>query len=161
MEPTMDVSHAEQRALREAQSISGELAKTVRAFDALAERIINLAQSNGSRIERLEHEVARISGPDFYQATAQSLIADPKFAQLVAHAYEQMLLHTKKYIEGMTGKQFLNNREASKILGITAHALSNMRKRKEGPRWSGSGKWVRYQRSDVERWLRELPTTET
>jgi hypothetical protein len=33
-----------------------------------------------------------------------------------------------------------------------------MRKRGEGPQWSGTGKLIRYERLEVERWLRELPT---
>jgi hypothetical protein len=143
-------------------------ALAVRVSELILEQLnktVELAQKNGARIEKLEHELARILGPDFYRNTAHVLLGDPKYEQLVARGYQTMINHAtatfKKNVDGWLGKPFLDNREASKVLGITAHALSNMRKRKQGPRWSGSGKWVRYERHEIERWLRELPTTET
>jgi hypothetical protein len=36
-----------------------------------------------------------------------------------------------------------------------------MRSRGEGPRWSGHGKWTRYLRTDVLRWLSSLPTRQS
>jgi Helix-turn-helix domain len=158
----VDISETELKALaqRVAALIADALLDTI--AERCAERTIKLAQQNGERITRLEQAVVEISGPDFYRATAQTLLSDPKYEALVARGFEKMINHAsnafKKNIEGWLGKPFLTNQEAAKLIGIHPNQLSAMRKRGEGPPWSGTGKLIRYGRMEVEQWVRALPT---
>ncbi len=54
-------------------------------------------------------------------------------------------------------KPFLNSRECAELIGVTPEHLCAMRARGEGPTWSGAGKWVRYDRQVVHKWLANLP----
>ena len=44
------------------------------------------------------------------------------------------------------------------LLGVSPEHLCAMRAKGQGPQWSGDGKWIRYRRSEVIRWLDQLPT---
>jgi hypothetical protein len=52
---------------------------------------------------------------------------------------------------------FVRSSECAQILGVTPEHLCAMRGRGEGPSWSGTGRWVRYRRSDVLNWLATRP----
>ena len=54
-------------------------------------------------------------------------------------------------------KPFVNSKECAELLGVTPEHLCAMRARGEGPRWSGAGRWIRYDRSAVLQWLADLP----
>jgi len=56
---------------------------------------------------------------------------------------------------------FIRSTECAQILGITPEHLCAMRARREGPPWCGEGKWVRYERTAVHEWLRNLPRHST
>jgi hypothetical protein len=58
-------------------------------------------------------------------------------------------------------KPFINSKECAELLGVTPQHLCAMRARGEGPPWSGSGKWVRYQRAAALAWLANLPRERT
>jgi helix-turn-helix protein len=135
------------------------LAETI--MERCSTRTIELAQQNGDRITRLEQAVAHISGSDFYTQTAHILLSDPRYEALVARGFEKMINHAattiKRNVDGWLGKPFLTNQEAARLIGIHPHQLISMRKRGDGPKWSGTHKLIRYERVEVERWLRELP----
>lgn len=57
--------------------------------------------------------------------------------------------------------EFLSSRNCASLLGVTPEHLCSMRARGEGPPWSGEGKWVRYHRGQVLRWLSGLPRRTT
>ena len=54
-------------------------------------------------------------------------------------------------------KPFITSRECAELIGVTPEHLCAMRARGEGPRWSGTGKWTRYERRAVLIWLADLP----
>ena len=54
-------------------------------------------------------------------------------------------------------KPFITSKECADLVGITPEHLCAMRKRGEGPPWSGAGKWTRYERAAVLAWLTNLP----
>src|SRR4051812_15307289 len=54
---------------------------------------------------------------------------------------------------------FINSKACANLLGVSPEHLCAMRARGQGPPWSGEGKWIRYRRSEVIRWLDQLPTT--
>jgi hypothetical protein len=54
-------------------------------------------------------------------------------------------------------KPFLTSRECARLIAVTPEHLCAMRNRNEGPPWSGEGKWIRYERCTVFRWLSGLP----
>lgn len=166
----MEISESDLQALAERVSVlvTGHLAKTIciptiesltqETLDRISVQTIALARANGERIDRLEQTIAHMSAADAHQKTAEALLADPKFEQLLANAYERMLDSAKKRFDGWMGKRWLSSGETAKLIGITSQALSVMRKRHEGPPWHGKGKLLRYDRIEVERWLSELPT---
>jgi hypothetical protein len=53
-------------------------------------------------------------------------------------------------------KPFINSRECADLIGVTPEHLCSMRARGQGPPWSGSGKWIRYDRQAVLTWLAKL-----
>jgi predicted DNA-binding transcriptional regulator AlpA len=54
-------------------------------------------------------------------------------------------------------RRFLTNAEAAQRLGIQAETLSKMRSAKEGPQWTGSGHFTRYEVSAIDEWFAKLP----
>ena len=54
-------------------------------------------------------------------------------------------------------KPFLTSRECARLIAVTPEHLCAMRNRGQGPPWSGEGKWIRYERCLVLRWLSNLP----
>jgi hypothetical protein len=52
---------------------------------------------------------------------------------------------------------FVRSKECARLIEVTPEHLCAMRSRGEGPPWSGTGKWVRYERSAVLDWIRRLP----
>ena len=54
-------------------------------------------------------------------------------------------------------KPFLTSKECADLVGVTPEHLCAMRARGEGPPWSGTGKWTRYERRTVLTWLANLP----
>lgn len=54
-------------------------------------------------------------------------------------------------------KPFINSKECAELLGVTPEHLCAMRARGEGPPWSGTGKWTRYERRAAIAWLANLP----
>ena len=54
---------------------------------------------------------------------------------------------------------FINSKSCAELIGVSPEHLCAMRARGQGPPWSGEGKWIRYRRSAVIRWLDQLPTT--
>jgi hypothetical protein len=52
---------------------------------------------------------------------------------------------------------FVRSKECARLIEVTPEHLCAMRSRGEGPPWSGEGKWVRYERSAVFDWIRNLP----
>lgn len=69
------------------------LAERVSALIAESLRTIDLATKNGDRLERLEREVARISGVEFYRNTAKALLGDAGYRALVARGYAMFMTH--------------------------------------------------------------------
>lgn len=53
--------------------------------------------------------------------------------------------------------RFVRSSECAKLLDVTPEHLCAMRRRGEGPPWSGTGRWVRYRLADVLCWLASLP----
>jgi hypothetical protein len=86
----------------------------------------------------------------FYEAT----IAQAKVADLIELTVKTTL---DRVVAETAASQFLNSKDCAAMLGITPEYLCAMRARNEGPAWSGHGKWVRYERNNVVRWLRDLP----
>ena len=70
---------------------------------------------------------------------------------------DRLVEQTVARIERQTPKPFINSKECADLLGVTPEHLCAMRARGEGPPWSGSGKWVRYQRAAALTWLASLP----
>jgi hypothetical protein len=60
-------------------------------------------------------------------------------------------------IEGRALKPFITCKECAELIGVTPEHLCAMRARREGPPWSGAGKWTRYERRAVLTWLSNLP----
>ncbi|MET4455762.1 helix-turn-helix domain-containing protein [Bradyrhizobium sp. RT3b] len=58
----------------------------------------------------------------------------------------------------LESRPFINSKACAELLGVAPEHLCAMRSRGQGPPWSGDGKWIRYRRSDVIRWLSQLPT---
>lgn len=56
---------------------------------------------------------------------------------------------------------FINSKECAELLGVTPEHLCAMRARGDGPAWSGTGKWTRYERRAVLAWLTQLPREKT
>ena len=54
-------------------------------------------------------------------------------------------------------RPFLTSKECADLIGVTPEHLCAMRARGEGPPWSGTGKWTRYERRTVLTWLASLP----
>lgn len=57
-------------------------------------------------------------------------------------------------------KPFITSKECAQLIGVTPEYLCSMRARREGPPWSGAGKWTRYERGAVLTWLTNLPREE-
>ena len=64
-------------------------------------------------------------------------------------------------IEGSALKPFITCKECAELIGVTPEHLCAMRARGEGPPWSGTGKWTRYERGTVLAWLANLPRENT
>jgi len=56
--------------------------------------------------------------------------------------------------------RFLTTRELAEHLGVSVRTLYRWRKIGHGPRAIIRGKWVRYQTSDIEKWLEAAHTRE-
>ena len=54
-------------------------------------------------------------------------------------------------------KPFITCKECADLIEESPEHLCTMRTRREGPPWSGAGKWTRYERSAVLAWLANLP----
>jgi hypothetical protein len=54
-------------------------------------------------------------------------------------------------------RRFLTNAEAAQRLSIKPETLSKMRAAKEGPPWTGSGHFTRYEVSAIDEWFANLP----
>jgi|SRR5689334_23468913 len=52
---------------------------------------------------------------------------------------------------------FISSKQCARLLGVTPEHLCAMRARGEGPPWSGDGRWTRYERAAVLKWLADLP----
>lgn len=52
---------------------------------------------------------------------------------------------------------WLKSNRCADYIGVTPQHLSMMRANNTGPPWSGSGKWIRYERAAVDKWLRNNP----
>jgi hypothetical protein len=86
-------------------------------------------------------------------ASQDAVTSEAEFESLVARVVELTITR----INGPTLKPFLTSRECAELIGVTPVHLCAMRARGEGPPWSGSGKWVRYERNAVLNWLANLP----
>ena len=117
-----------------------------------------LVEALQKRIEDVARDVAALSTVDVFEKTAEALMESPRFQNTMAQITEMRLRNIAKDVDGWLGRPFLNNRDAAKLIGVTPVYLSAMRKDGKGPAWSGSGRWVRYERTVVEQWLRDLPT---
>jgi predicted DNA-binding transcriptional regulator AlpA len=56
----------------------------------------------------------------------------------------------------MSGK-FANEREVSVITGIAVKTLQRWRLLGQGPKWKRLGGAIRYDRADLEEWIRQCP----
>ena len=54
-------------------------------------------------------------------------------------------------------RPYLTSVECADLIGITPQHLCSMRAHKEGPPWSGNGRWIRFERNAVLNWLAALP----
>lgn len=136
----------------------------------MAESVVlaTLVEELQKRIEDVARDVAAVSKVaaqwqdrdtvDVFEKTAEALMESARFQDIMARITEMRFRNIAKDVDGWLGRPFLNNREAAKLIGITPTHLSAMRKDGKGPAWSGSGKWVRYERTVVEQWIRDLPT---
>lgn len=52
---------------------------------------------------------------------------------------------------------FMHSKACAQLIGVSPEHLCAMRARGEGPPWSGEGKWIRYERTAVLEWIRNLP----
>src|SRR5690242_800052 len=52
---------------------------------------------------------------------------------------------------------FISSKQCARLLGVTPEHLCAMRARGEGPSWTGDGRWTRYDRAAVLKWLAALP----
>jgi hypothetical protein len=127
-------------------------------------QLIKLVETLDSRVEAMGRDLAGLAAKAqlfetevHFNKVAEALLDSPRYRKLLEEHTETRLRAIAKNVDGWFGRPFLNNRETAKIIGVTPVHLSAMRKRGEGPKWSGSGKWVRYERAAVEGWLRDLP----
>ncbi len=58
-----------------------------------------------------------------------------------------------RHAQAAISEQLLTAKETAKILGIAHETLARWRAQKRGPRWTQTGRYIRYRRSDVEAWL--------
>lgn len=70
---------------------------------------------------------------------------------------DRLVEQTVARVERLARKPFLNSKECAELLGVTPEHLCAMRARGQGPRWSGGGKWTRYERRVAIDWLSNLP----
>jgi hypothetical protein len=70
---------------------------------------------------------------------------------------ERVVERTVARLEGALESPFISSRQCAGLLGVTPEHLCAMRARGEGPRWSGDGRWTRYERVAVLKWLGKLP----
>lgn len=52
---------------------------------------------------------------------------------------------------------YITSRMCAKLIRVSPEHLCAMRARHQGPNWSGEGKWIRYEREAVLKWLANLP----
>lgn len=83
-------------------------------------------------------------------------VADRKGSELEA-LIERIVERTLSQIGHLERTPFVNSTTCAELIGVTPEHLCAMRARAEGPPWSGTGKWIRYRRSDVLTWLASLP----
>lgn len=83
--------------------------------------------------------------------------AQPQLEMLI----ERIVETTLAKIGPAEDNPFINSKTCAELLGVSPEHLCAMRAKEQGPPWSGQGKWIRYQRSDVIRWIAQLPTTQT
>ncbi|MBR1236537.1 helix-turn-helix domain-containing protein [Bradyrhizobium sp. AUGA SZCCT0182] len=79
----------------------------------------------------------------------------PQFEALI----ERIVELTVTKVGAFESNPFINSKACAELLGVSSEHLCAMRARGQGPPWSGEGKWIRYRRSEVVRWLDQLPTT--
>ena len=72
-------------------------------------------------------------------------------------AIERIVASAIARIECGALKPFITSKECAQLIGVTPEYLCAMRARREGPPWSGAGKWTRYDRTVVLKWLANLP----
>lgn len=94
--------------------------------------------------------------PDFDLAHLP-LQADRSLSQLEA-LIERIVELTIAKVHAFEDNPFINNKTCAELLGVSPEHLCAMRAKGQGPQWSGDGKWIRYRRSEVIRWLDQLPT---
>lgn len=97
-----------------------------------------------------------------YLRAVQLVMADPKFVMLVGSAVHQTLHQFTERIETLLLTKepvLLTNQQAARLMRVSPKSLSEMRARGQGPKWSGRGKWVRYEPIEIVAWFRSLPKT--
>ena len=90
--------------------------------------------------------------------TSLPLVADQSFSKLEV-LIQRIVQRTLAHIDHLEQNLFINSKSCAELIGISPEHLCAMRARGEGPPWSGTGKWVRYRRTDTLSWLAQLPTT--
>ena len=56
--------------------------------------------------------------------------------------------------------ELLNQKQAARIAGLSPRTFEKMRYEDRGPKWRKIGRAVRYERKDLEDWLRSMPVVE-
>jgi hypothetical protein len=82
----------------------------------------------------------------------------PNLETLIARVVEITMARLE---DSVSHRPFLTSRECARLLAVTPEHLCAMRSRGEGPPWSGEGRWIRYERRAVLRWLSSLPRQNT
>ncbi len=70
---------------------------------------------------------------------------------------QRVVEQTLAQIDRVEAAPFINSATCAELIGVSPEHLCAMRARREGPPWSGQGKWIRYLRSDVLAWIAGLP----
>lgn len=86
--------------------------------------------------------------------------AQPRVDASIIDYIERTAERMAQKLAGVPAREYVDNREAARLMSITPDTLSLMRARGEGPPWSGSRKMVRYAVRDINKWLAALPRLE-
>jgi len=128
-------------------------------FTLLTELIVQSRGFNDMLRAVLKEVFSEAAIAESYMRAVPLIVADGGFEKLMMEGVERVLEIFAGRVEEIiaTRPALLTNAEAAKFLRRKPKTLTTMRHEGKGPKWSGSGKDVRYEMVDLLIWQRSLP----